>query len=316
MVKALVTGGLGFIGSHLAERLLDIGYEVRIADLPWRDTSNISHFVDQVEVMKADLKYQEMCDKVCKGVDAVFHFAAQADVKKSLDDHLADLNNNLLPTIYLLDSMQREGIRDMVFASSSAVYGDPTVVPTPEDAGLNPISLYGASKSSAEAFARAHMEFSPIRFWAFRFANPIGERNKKGVVWNFVNFLASDPTTLPILGDGQQRKGFFYISDCIDGILTGYRLSSERFNAFNIASGRALTVDELATIVIEEMGLDNSKVKRVYAGGKRGWIGDIPVSDLSTEKLKALGWRQLVSPEEAIRKVVRWSRNQIEAPLA
>jgi UDP-glucose 4-epimerase len=166
-------------------------------------------------------------------------------------------------------------------------------------------ALSCASKLACEAFTEAYTEFTKIKLWAFRFTNVIGERCRRGVIGDFVRKLLKNPKELEILGNGKQSKEYLYVKDCINGMLTGHLQSSEKTNIFNLGVSCQTTVDEVASIVIEEMGL--SGVKRKYTGGSRGWIGDNPIVELSLNKIKGLGWDTEVSSEEAIRRTARWN---------
>jgi len=240
-----------------------------------------------------------------EGKDVVFHLAAHANIRTSAINHLVDLENNLLATVNILEAMVRFGVNDLVFASTSAVYGEADIRPTPESFHPSQTSLYGASKMACEAFAEAYTEFSEIRFWAFRFSNIIGERCRRGVIWDFVNKLAHNPKSLEILGNGKQSKEYLDVGDTVMGILTGYEGSHNKVNIFNLATEENTDVDEIARMVIREMGL--SKVKRNYTGGARGWIGDNPLVVLDTTKIRSLGWRPKTSSAEAIRKTAQWT---------
>lgn len=309
-LKALVTGGAGFIGSHLVDRLLADGYEVDALDnLSCGRLENLVHLKDdsRFRFFHADMTNAYQVSECVKGKDVVFHLAGQADIRKSLADHYGDLNQNLVSMVHLLEAMTKHGVPDLVFASSSAIYGEADQTPTPETFMPVQTSLYGASKLAGEAFAQAFVQFAPIKVRSFRFANVIGERCRRGVVWNFVHFLLENPKVLPILGDGQQSKEYIHVSDIIEGMMVGYRKSNSRVRveAFNLGHPTNTTVDEIAGKVIEEMGLHG--VSREYAGGKRGWIGDNPNCILSIEKMKALGWSPKVSSDEAIRRTARWT---------
>ena len=308
IIRALVTGGAGFIGSHVVDRLLEEGYEVTATDnLSEGSLRNLVHLknVKRFSFVKADLRDEKAMKKLVKGKDAIFHLAAQANIRKSLVDHKADLDHNVVGTINLLDGMVEHGVKDMIFSSSSAIYGEATVTPTPEDYMPVQTSLYGASKLAGEATAQAFVQFAPINIWSFRFANVVGERCRRGVVWDFVHKLKANPRELEILGDGKQSKEYFYVKDCVEGMITGWRKAPGRVNAFNLGNVTQTLVDEVADVVIDEMKLCG--VKRKYTGGARGWIGDNPLVFLSIEKMKKLGWAPKVSPEEAIRITARWT---------
>ncbi len=307
-LKALVTGAAGFIGSHLVDRLLKEGWSVLGVDnLSEGRLENLAHLNgnERLAFRKLDLRDAAVVNEALPGVDAVFHLAAHANIRTSLVDHRADLEHNLIATLNLLEAMARERVRDLVFASTSAIYGEATLKPTPESYMPVQTSLYGASKLASEAYMQAFSQFSEISSWSFRFSNVVGERMRRGVIHDFVRKLHENPRELEILGDGKQSKEYIYVSDCVEAILTGYTKAKERVNAFNIAVEDNLTVDEVADIVISEMGL--SGVRRKYTGGPRGWIGDNPVVHLSIEKLKALGWRPRVRARDAVAITARWA---------
>jgi len=306
--RVVVTGGAGFIGSHLVDRLLDDGHHVAVWDNFAAGTmDNLRQHAanDRLEVFNVDIRDADRVEKLLEGKDAVFHLAAHANIRTSLVDHRADLDHNLVGTLNILEGMAKHGVRDLVFASSSAVYGEARVVPTPEDYAPVQTSLYGASKLACEAFAEAYTQFADIRFWAFRFANVVGERCRRGVIWDFVHKLRKNPKELEILGDGKQSKEYLYVGDCVDGIMLGYGKASDGVNIFNLGLEEQTLVDRVADIVIDEMGL--SGVRRRYTGGPRGWIGDNPIVQLSLERIKATGWKPKLSAEEAIRRTTRWT---------
>lgn len=309
-MKAIVTGGAGFIGSHLVDRLLKEGHSVTVVDnLSCGRMENLEqHSGDpRLVVHQVDIRDEEELNRIFAGHDVVFHLAAQANIRKSLVDHKSDLDNNLVGTLNILEAMIKNNIRDFVFASTSAVYGEATVKPTPEDYFPFQTSLYGASKLACEAYTEAYTEFAPLKFWAFRFANVIGERCRRGVIWDFTHKLQKNPSELEILGDGKQSKEYFHVKDCVEGILIGYRKASGKVNIFNLGLEEQTIVEKVADLVMEEMHLDKTKVKRKYTGGSRGWIGDNPLVVLSIEKIKNLGWKQSVPSEEAIRLTARWT---------
>ncbi|HKW05139.1 MAG TPA: SDR family NAD(P)-dependent oxidoreductase [Nitrososphaerales archaeon] len=311
-MRALVTGGAGFIGSHLVDRLIQDGYEVQALDnLSEGNLKNVAHLKNnsKFSIQEADLKDAKSVEKLVSGKDTVFHLAAHANIRTSLVDHSADLSNNLVGTLNILDSMQKHNVKNLVFASTSALYGEATITPTPEDYMPVQTSLYGASKLACEAYAQAFVQFMDLHFWAYRFSNIIGERCRRGVIWDFINKLKRNPKELEILGDGKQSKEYLHVSDCVDGIMTGFSKSKTRVNAFNLAIEENSTPDQVADIVIREMGLKD--VKRKYTGGSRGWIGDNPLVHLSIDRIKALGWHPKVSSSEAITRTARWSISEI-----
>ncbi|MDQ1253738.1 MAG: NAD(P)-bd dom protein [Euryarchaeota archaeon] len=309
-MKAIVTGGAGFIGSHLVDRLIQDGYSVTIIDnMSCGHMENLaSHLGDsRLVIHKVDIKDAETLNKIFAGHDLVFHLAAQANIRKSLLDHRSDLDNNIVGTLNVLDAMNTNGIKDLIFASTSAVYGEATLKPTTEEYFPYQTSLYGASKLACEAFAEAYTEFAPLKFWAFRFANVIGERCRRGVIWDFTHKLRENNSELEILGDGLQSKEYLHVSDCVQGIMLGYTKAKKKVNIFNLGLDEQTLVKKVADLVISEAGLNNNAVKRKYSGGSKGWIGDNPQVVLSIEKIKALGWRQRISSEEAIKQTASWT---------
>jgi UDP-glucose 4-epimerase len=307
-MKAFVTGGAGFIGSHLVDMLLQEGYQVTAYDnLTEGRLENLSHLKDNPDFrfIKGDMRDAELLMKVLRGQDVVFHMAAQANIRKSLEDHYADLQNNLVGHINLLEAMLKNEVNDLVFASTSALYGEADVRPTPETYAPIQTSLYGASKLACEAYTEAYIQFSQLNFWAYRFSNVVGERCRRGVIWDFVHKLARNPRELEILGNGKQSKEYIYVQDCVEGMMTGYKKGKGRVNIFNLAVEDNKTVDEVADIVIREMKLEG--VKRKYTGGERGWIGDNPIVHLDISRLKSLGWRPRFTADEAITRTARWT---------
>jgi UDP-glucose 4-epimerase len=309
-MKAIVTGGAGFIGSHLVDRLLADGYSVTVVDNMSSGTlSNLKQNLDndRMKVHEVDIREGDKLNHIFVGHDVVFHLAAQANIRQSLVDHKSDLNHNLVGTLNILEAMTKNNIKDLVFASTSAIYGEASLIPTPENYFPVQTSLYGASKLACEAYVEAFTQFAPLKFWAFRFANVIGERCRRGVVWDFVHKLLNNSSELEILGNGKQSKEYLYVKDCVEGILIGYRKTSEKVNIFNLGLEEQTIVDKVADVVIKEMKLNKNQMKIKYSGGTRGWIGDNPLVELSIERIKKLGWKQTISSEEAIKRTTRWT---------
>ncbi|HVB12099.1 MAG TPA: SDR family NAD(P)-dependent oxidoreductase [Nitrososphaerales archaeon] len=312
MKKALVTGGLGFIGSHLVDRLLKDEWEVDVLDnLLTGSPENLAHHKgnQKLQIIEGDIRDPQTVKNVTRGCDVVFHMAAHALMRVSLNDHRADLDYNLIGTMNVLEAMIANNVHDFIFASTSAVYGEAAVIPTPEEYIGIQTSLYGASKLACEGYAEAYTEFSQLKFWGFRFGTVLGERCRRGAIWDFEHKLMKNPAELEILGNGKQSKDYLNVKDCVDGIVLGYEESSNRVNIFNLGLQEQTTVDELADIVIEEMRL--SKVKKKYTGGERGWIGDNPVVFLAIKKMKDLGWKPKMLPADTIRLTAKWTLEDI-----
>ena len=317
MKKALVTGGLGFIGSHLVDRLLADDWNVVVLDnlLTGRRSNLQQHKGDRrLRVAEGDIRYPKTLAKASKNCDAVFHFAAHALMRVSAENPTADLDYNLMGTMNALRSASDNGVPDFVFASTSALYGEAAVTPTPEDYSGVQTSFYGASKLAGEAFGSVFVQFRPMKFWAFRFGTVLGERCRRGAIWDFEHKLIKNPRELEILGDGKQIKDYLSVKDCVDGVMLGYERSSSPVNIFNLGLRERTSVDEVADIVIDVMGL--KEVARKYTGGPRGWKGDNPVVQLSVERIRRLGWRPVTSPKEAIRATAEWTLKDLNRKAA
>jgi UDP-glucose 4-epimerase len=259
---------------------------------------------DKFKFVNLDILELDRLKTELAGFDVVFHFAANADIRRGLEDTWRDLEQNTIATYNILEAMRVNDIKKIVFASSAAVYGEPEVFPTPEDVPLIQTSFYGASKAASESLIQAFCEGFGFQSWIYRFVSVVGERHPHGVTYDFYHKLKNDPTRLEIIGDGTQRKSYMYIFDCIDGVMLGYEKGTEKVNIFNLGWEEYINVNKVADTVTDELGLSN--VKYDYTGGSRGWVGDSPLVHLSIEKIKKLGWQPKVSCEEGIRRTVRW----------
>lgn len=305
--RHFVTGGAGFIGSHLVERLLAAGKRVTVYDnlasgrLTWieRHLSNPAFRFERADLLNADRLTEEMANH-----DLVWHLGANTDIPSGCEDVNLDLRNCVLATHNTLEAMRKNGIREIIFSSTSAVYGEAPESPTPETAGpLRPISLYGAAKLSCEALVSSYCHLFGLQAWMFRFANVIGARMGHGVIFDFIQKLRRDPHHLEVWGDGRQRKPFFLVEDCIDGMVSARRRSDDWCDVFNLGCDTTTGVDRVAEIVIEEMGLPNVEVH--HTGGRRGFPGDVPVLMLDTGKIETLGWRARHISDDAVRIAAR-----------
>lgn len=305
--KIIVTGGAGFIGSHLVGRLLSGENEVTVID---NLSSGRMEFLKQhttnpdFKFIKLDLLETEKLRKSIQGADFIYHLAANPDVRLGAEDTKIHLEQNIIATYNLLEAMRINKQKNIVFTSTSTVYGEAAIIPTPENYGpLIPISLYGASKLACEALITSYCGTFDMKSWIFRFANIVGERGTHGIIIDFIEKLRNNPEMLEILGDGQQRKSYIHVSDCIDAILYAVNNSNEFVNIFNIGSLDTINSTEIGEIVVNEMGLRN--VKLSYTGGKRGWKGDVPRMLLSIEKLGELGWKPAYNSKKSVVAAVR-----------
>jgi UDP-glucose 4-epimerase len=304
--KAFVTGGAGFIGSHVVDALLAAGAQVVVYDnfctghrsfLPADGRADL-------QVVRGDVLNAPALQAAMSGCDFVFHFQANADVRGGRDNTRVDLEQNTLATWNVLEAMRKLEIKGLAFASSATVYGEPETFPTPEDCAPLQTSLYGASKFACEAMIQAYGEYYGIRSFTYRFVSWIGERYTHGVIFDIMKKLAADSSRLPLLGDGTQQKSYLYVKDGVNGILRGIQAASGHKNIFNLGHDDFLTVVQLVGIVLDELGLKGVPLE--FAGGKRGWLGDSPLVHLDTSRLKQLGWRPDTSIEEGIRRTVRY----------
>lgn len=304
----LVTGGAGFIGSHLVDRLVEEGYSVRIIDnFSSGSLENIRHHLGgkRVEVLGVDLKDPAGVEESVKGVEAVFHFAANPEVRVSTTNPEVHFRENIVATFNLLEAMRRNDVGDLVFASSSSVYGEPEEIPVGEEAPIRPVSVYGASKAACENLIHAYSKLYGIKAVALRYANVVGPRLRHGVVYDFIVKLLKDPGVLEILGDGTQTRSYIYIDDAVEATITAWKASRGGFEAYNVGSEDWITVNDVADVVVEVMGLQN--VKRVYKPVLHGvgWLGDVKKIALKVEKLKSLGWRPRLRSREAVAEAAR-----------
>lgn len=305
-MKCFVTGGAGFIGSHLVERLLNEQHEVTVFDdmSSGKEEFIANHFDNSAfTFIKADLINVGRINKEIKNHDIVFHIAANPDVRSGASDpYIA--KKDMIATYNLLDAMRMHNINKIVFSSSSVIYGETPAIPLPETYGpLLPISVYGAAKLASEGLISSFAHTFNMQAWIYRFANVVGIRGTHGVIVDFINKLRKNPNELEILGDGKQRKPYLYVTECVDGIMHGFNHSDEEINVFNLGVDSATQVTRIGELVVEEMNLENVTFK--YTGGKRGWKGDVPHFQFDITKIKKLGWEPTFSSDEAVRQAVQ-----------
>lgn len=305
-MKIFITGGAGFIGSHLADRLLNMG-EVTVYDNlssgKWEFLSQHSGNPD-FQFVQADLLDRNELTAAMKGSDVAFHLSANPEVRTGQHDTAADLNQGTIATYNVLETMRQQGVKKMVFASSSAVYGETSGEPVPEDYGpLQPISLYGAAKLASEGLITAFCHLFTMQAWIFRFANVVGPRATHGVIYDFILKLKKNAEELEILGDGRQSKSYIHVSDCVAGMLYGFQHSSDQVNVFNLGNRDMVDVTTIGRMLLEQMGLSAAKLN--YTGGSRGWPGDVPRICLDTSRMEGLGWKPKYRSEAAIRLAMK-----------
>jgi len=304
-MHCIVTGGAGFIGSHLVDLLLSRGDSVTVIDsMVAGRMMNLEHNIGALACFRhADLLDDGWQD-LFAGADRVYHIAADPDVRGSARKSFEVYNNNVTATVRVLEAMKEYGVKEIVFTSTSTVYGEADVIPTPESySPMVPISVYGASKLACEAMISAYAATYGMKAWVYRFANIIGSRSTHGVIYDFVQKLGKDPTQLEILGDGRQSKSYLAVENCVAAMVYAPTVSDGTFNVFNIGSEDWVSVRRIAELIVEEMGLFDVSFR--FTGGDRGWVGDVPMMRLSVEKLKATGWEPGITSEESVRRAIR-----------
>ena len=307
--RALITGGAGFIGSNLADRLVADGVEVVLYD-------NLSRgrleFVQELradrgaEFVRGDVLDEELLRHSLKGCDTVFHFAANADVRHGLEHPRQDLEQNTVATSVVLEAMRAAGVTRVAFASTGSIYGEPEIFPTPETCPF-PVqtSLYGASKLAGEGMIQAYCHGYGFTGIIFRFVSILGERYSHGHVFDFFRSLREDPSRLQVLGDGRQEKSYLYVGDCVAAMLIAMGQPHEPgdVHIYNLGTEETIVVDESIATIVGHLGV---APEVEYTGGIRGWPGDSPFILLDTRRIRALGWQPTVSIGDAIARTLDW----------
>lgn len=303
----VITGCAGFIGSNLADRLVEDGHRVTGID---NFSTGQRRFLEnalkhpQFRLIEGDMLDADGLTQWLRGADCVMHLAANADVRFGTEHPRRDLEQNIIATHNVLEAMRANGIKRIAFTSTGSVYGEATVIPTPEDAPF-PVqtSLYGASKLAGEGLINAYCEGFGFQSWIYRFVSILGERYTHGHVFDFYKQLKQDPSNLRVLGDGTQRKSYLYIQDCIDAMLLATEKATDKVNVFNLGVDGYCVVTDSIGWICEALGV---KPRLEFTGGDRGWIGDNPFIFLDTTKIRALGWRPKLSIREGVVGTVKF----------
>jgi UDP-glucose 4-epimerase len=316
--RMLVTGGAGFIGSHIVDALLARGHEIVVYDnLSSGKMEFLEHCWDEIDFQERDLVSDKELVELLKGIDHVYHVAANPDVRVGADDTFISVEQNILATYNLIEAMRKARPDDpasISFTSTSTVYGNATVLPTPEEYGpLMPISQYGASKLAAEAILSAFSDNFNIKASVFRFANVVGSRSTHGILFDFYHKLKADPSKLEILGDGLQRKSYIHVSDCVEGVIHATETQQSNFEYFNVGTADYAVINQIPGIVSEAMGLEN--VEYHYTGGHKGagWKGDVKFMSLAVDKILATGWQYKLNSTQTLEKAVREIISDLES---
>ena len=306
-MKILVTGGAGFIGSHLCDVLIADGHNVTVVDnLVLGKVENIEHLINNpnFRFLKEDLNNGHAMDMIFKDgeFDMVYHLAANSDIQKGGKDPMVDYQLTFNTTFNVLQMMKKYEVKKFFFASTSAIYGETYDVLNEDYGPLKPVSNYGAGKLASEAFISAFASTYHIQTWITRFPNVVGERFTHGVIYDFIHKLQKNPNELEVLGNGEQCKPYVYVKDLVAGIQFVINNSNEPYNVYMLGSDTRTKVKEIAAMVIEEMGL-NASIR--YTGGDRGWVGDVPEFRYDLTKVNNLGWKASYDSNGAVRKAIQ-----------
>jgi UDP-glucose 4-epimerase len=302
--NVFVTGGAGFIGSHVADTLLARGARVTVYD---NFSTGFREFLPKHEhcrVVEGDLLDQKTLDEAMRGAQFVFHLAANADIKDNLKDPRKCIDQNIVATQNVLEAMRSAGVREVAFSSTGSVYGDAETIPTPEDAPF-PVqtSIYATSKVAAEGLLSSYALGFDFRTWVFRFVSLLGPRYTHGHVMDFWRKLRRDPSRLEVLGNGKQKKSYLYVGDCVAAMLVAIDRARDAINVFNLGHDDWIDVDSSIGIITRTMGV---KPRLDYGGGERGWVGDSPRILLDTKRIKSLGWAPTKTIEESIVETLKF----------
>jgi UDP-glucose 4-epimerase len=308
--RACVTGGAGFIGSTLADRLSSEGVEIVVVDdfrTGRREFLAALLERPRTRLVEGDVLDQSLLEHAFRGCDWIFHLQANADVRRGFDYPRRDLEQNTIATSTVLEAMRTAGVTKIAFSSTGSVYGEPDVFPTPEDAPF-PIqtSLYAASKLAAEGLIGAYCNGYGFTGLTFRFVSILGERYTHGHVYDFYRALSRDPTRLRVLGDGRQEKSYLYVQDCISGMLTAvgrHDGDAGELNVYNLGTDETIVLDESIAVITEHLGVSP---EITHTGGRRGWPGDSPLIHLDCSRIRSLAWSPTVSIKEAIVRTLEW----------
>ena len=301
--RILITGAAGFIGSNLVESLIKENFVTGVDNLSSGRMENIGEFLSSrnFSFKRLDVKDLEGLKREMEGVDVVFHLSANADVRRGYEDSAVDFRENVQATYSVLEAMRSRDVKEMIFSSTSAVYGNAEIIPTPELYGpLKPISHYGASKLSAEAFIFSFSSNYGFTSSIFRFANVVGKKGTHGAISDFIKKLGRDRTTLEVLGDGTQKKSYIYVDDCVRGII---ELHGKEDGLFNLGTRGRTTVAEIAEMTVQRYA-PGAKIKYVGGPGGAGWVGDIKYAGLDITKALRNGWKYEIDSNEAVRKAI------------
>ncbi|MEM0001628.1 MAG: SDR family NAD(P)-dependent oxidoreductase [Desulfurococcaceae archaeon] len=313
--QVLVTGGAGFIGSHLVDKLVENNYMVIVIDnLSSGSIENIKHHLEKgsVKFVHGDLKNKDFILKAVENVETVFHLAANPEVRVSTTNPEVHFNENIVATFNLLEAMRLKDINTLVFASSSSVYGEPEKIPVSENAPIQPVSVYGASKAACENLIHAYSKLYGLNAIVLRYANIIGPRLRHGILYDLLIKLSKNRSVLEVLGDGTQTRSYLHVKDAVEATLLTWRTAKKGFNVYNVGNRDWITVKDIVDNLMEITGLKNT-TKIVYKPILHGvgWPGDVKRIALDISKLIQLGWSPSMNSREAVVETIRSLINEL-----
>jgi UDP-glucose 4-epimerase len=307
-MSIVVTGGAGFIGSHLVDKLVELGFSVKILDnLSSGSLENIKHLLARknIEFIHIDIKNYEELKKALRNVETIFHFAANPEVRVSTINPEVHFKENIVATFNVLEASRTSEVREIVFASSSSVYGEADNIPVPEEAPVKPVSVYGASKASCENLLHAYSVLYGLKTLVLRYANIVGPRLRHGIIYDLLIKLTRNKSELEVLGNGEQIRSYLHVRDAINATLIAWKYIKERYMVLNIGNKDWISVKDVVNIVLRETGLRGIKViyKPILHG--IGWLGDVKRIALDVKRIESLGWKPTMSSENAVADTVR-----------
>ena len=314
MEKYLIIGGAGFIGSHVAKKLIDIKPNSKIVVYDNFSSGTHEHLKDikgKIDIVEADVKDRETLSTAMRRIDVVYQFAANPDIAKAVKQPDIDFWEGTYLVNNVLEAMRENNVKRIIYSSGSGVYGETGQELVSEDySPMRPISTYGASKLGCEALICAYAALFGITATIFRFANVVGPKQTHGVGYDFIRRLTRNPKRLEILGDGTQNKSYIYIDDIVSAIIIAQEKKLEQFNIYNVSTNDLISVNKIAEIACQILQL--KEVEFAYTGGDRGWKGDVPTIRLNSKKIKGIGWRCRYTSEEALRYSMTAMLNELD----
>ena len=298
-----IVGGAGFIGSHFANILVENGKSVKVIDNLCSGTLSHLKAIENnplLEIFKLDVENTIELTKILQGSETVIHLASNPDIARAASEPRIDFVQGTVLTESVVEASRLADVNFILYASGSGVYGDAGSTNLSEKSPTNPISTYGASKLAGEALLASYAYMFDIRAAVFRFANVVGPRQTHGVGYDFIRRLTASPHELKILGDGSQDKSYVHVSDVVNAVLMVEQSQKENFDVFNISTKNSLTVNEIAKMSAEVLGLELSQISLNYTGGDRGWKADVPIVKLDPTKIENLGWKPFYTSRSAM----------------